>query len=167
MSAAPNVNYFVAWWSAVYSRLAYLNPQDFLGRYTEIFGDTKGLPNNGVGKSADDGSGGALPATSVLDMMNKQAVSTRIVGLLDDKTILGLTNAVPNQKRWGLNVITVDGLNANPRTPTTLALDCITNYGPDGQALDAYGEASQVASWAEKVNIILGERRKMKDRKET
>lgn len=159
--SAPNVNYFVAWWSAVYSRLAYLNPQDFLGRYTEIFGDTKGLPNNGVGKSADDGSGGALPATSVLDMMNKQAVSTRIVGLLDDKTMLGLTNAAPNQKRWGLNVIEVDGLNANPRTPTTLALDCITNYGPDGQALDAYGEASQVASWAEKVNIILGERRKM------
>jgi hypothetical protein len=154
-----NANYFIAWWSAVYSRLAYLNPQEFLGRYTEIFGDTKGTVN--LGTTVNDGSGGALPTTSVLDMMNKQAVSTRIMGLLDDKTMLGLTNAAPNQKRWGLNVIEVDGINASPKTPTTLTLDCITNYGPDGQALDAYGEASQVASWAEKVNIILGERRKM------
>ena len=156
-----NANYFIAWWSAVYSRLAYLNPQEFLGRYTEIFGDTKGIPHDGVGTTVNDGSGGALPTTSVLDMMNKQAVSTKIMGLLDDKTMLGLTNAKPNDKRWGLNVIAVDGINASPRTQTTLTLDCITNYGPDGQPLDAYGEASQVASWAEKVNILLGERRKM------
>lgn len=155
-----NVNYFIAWWSAVYSRLAYLNPQDFLGRYTEIFGDTKGTVN--LGTTVNDGSGGALPATSVLDMMNKQALRG-IQGLLDDRIMLNLnvTNAKQNDKRWGLNVIVVDGINASPRTPTTLTLDCITNYGPNGQPSDAYGEASQVASWAEKVNIILGERRKM------
>ena len=155
-----NANYFIAWWSAVYSRLAYLNPQEFLGRYTEIFGDTKGTVN--LGTTVNDGSGGALPTTSVLDMMNKQALRG-IQGLLDDRIMLNLnvTNAKQNDKRWGLNVIVVDGINASPRTPTTLTLDCITNYGPNGQPSDAYGEARQVASWAEKVNIILGERRKM------
>jgi len=164
-----NVNYFIAWWSAVYSRLAYLNPQEFLGRYTEIFGEKVGNKNNGVGVSSDDGSGGALPTTSVLYMMSQavqQPVPTSpspfrgIPGLLDDKVLLTLQNAKPDDKRWGLNVITVDALNASAG-PTTLTLDCITNYGPNGQPSDAYGEASQVASWAEKVNIILGERRKM------
>ena len=158
-----STNYFIAWWSAVYSRLAYLNPQDFLGRYTEIFGDKLSpTPSiNGVGKTADDGSGGALPTTSILALMNKQATSTNIMGLLDDKVMLALQNA--NEKRWGLNVVAVDALNASVK-PTTLTLDCITNYGPDGKPADTFGEASAVASWAGKVNIILGERRKMDEK---
>ena len=158
-----NVNYFIAWWSAVYARLSYLNPQAFLGRYTEIFGDTKGTVN--LGTTVNDGSNGALPTTSVLDMMNKQAL-LGIPGLLDDRTMLNLnvTNAKPNDKRWGLNVIAVDGLNASVK-PTSITLDCITNYGPNGTPVDAYGEASQVASWAEKVNIILGERRRIAEDK--
>ena len=157
-----STNYFIAWWSAVYSRLAYLNPQDFLGRYTEIFGEKVGKINNGMGATSDDLSGGALPTTSVLDMMQKQAIGKGIPGLLDDKVMLALQNA--NEKRWGLNVVAVDALNASVK-PTTLTLDCITNYGPDGKPADTFGEASAVASWAEKVNIILGERRKIKEDK--
>jgi hypothetical protein len=157
-----STNYFIAWWSAVYSRLAYLNPQEFLGRYTEIFGDTVGKINNGVGVTSDDFSGGALPTTSVLDKMQKQAIGSGIPGLLDDKVMLALQNA--NEKRWGVNVVAVDALNASVK-PTTLTLDCITNYGPDGKPADTFGEASAVASWAEKVNIILGERRKIKEDK--
>jgi hypothetical protein len=160
-----STNYFIAWWSAVYSRLAYLNPQDFLGRYTEIFGEKVGNINNGVAVGSDDGSGGALPTTSVLSMMSAQVAPTSpfrgIPGLLDDKVMLALQNA--NEKRWGLNVVAVDALNASVK-PTTLTLDCITNYGPDGQAVDVFGEASAVASWAAKVNIILGERRKMDEK---
>jgi hypothetical protein len=157
-----SANYFIVWWSAVHSRLAYLNPQQFLGRYTEIFGDKLSLTPSidGVGKTADDGSGGALPTTSILALMNKQATSTDIMGLLDDKTMLGLTNATPNDKRWGLNVIQVDGINTATPAQPTLTLDCITNY-ENGVATDRFGEVSQVASWAAKVNIILGERRKM------
>jgi len=154
-----SANYFIAWWSAVYSRLSYLNPQEFLGRYTEIFGDTKGTPN--LGTVANE-SGGALPTTSVLSMMSAQAAAQGIPGLLDDKVMLSLQSAKPGDKRWGLNVVAVDALNASVK-PTTLTLDCITNYGPDGKAADTFGEASAVASWAEKVNIILGERRKMKE----
>jgi len=75
---------------------------------------------------------------------------------------LDLLGTKVNDKRWGLNVITVDALNASVGS-TTLTLDCITNYGPDGKTADTFGEASAVASWAEKVNIILGERRKMKE----
>ena len=158
-----STNYFIAWWSAVYSRLAYLNPQDFLGRYTEIFGENVGNinNNNGVGATSDDVSGGALPTTNILDKMQKQVIVSGIPGLLDDKVMLALQNA--NEKRWGLNVVAVDALNASVK-PTTLTLDCITNYGPDGQAVDVFGEASAVASWAEKVNIILGERRKMDEK---
>ena len=157
-----STNYFIAWWSAVYSRLSYLNPQDFLGRYTEIFGDKVGNINNGVAVSSNDESGGALPTTSVLSMMQKQATGSGIQGLLDDKVMLALQTA--NEKRWGVNVVAVDALNASVK-PTTLTLDCITNYDPDGQEIDVFGEASAVASWAEKVNIILGERRKMKEDK--
>ena len=156
-----STNYFIAWWSAVYSRLAYLNPQQFLGRYTEIFGDKVGNITNGVAVGSNDGSGGALPTTSVLSMMQSTG-SRGIPGLLDDKVMLALQTA--NEKRWGLNVVAVDALNASAG-PTTLSLDCITNYGPDGQAVDVFGEASAVASWAAKVNIILGERRKMKEDK--
>ena len=160
-----SANYFIVWWSAVHSRLAYLNPQQFLGRYTEIFGDKLSLTPSidGVGKTADDGSGGALPTTSILALMNKQATSTDIMGLLDDKTMLGLTNATPNDKRWGLNVIQVDGINTATPAQPTLTLDCITNY-ENGVATDRFGEVSQVASWAAKVNIILGERRKMDEK---
>jgi len=163
-----SVNYFIAWWSAVHSRLSYLNPQQFLGRYTEIFGDSVGNVNNGMAVGSNDGSGGALPTTSVLSMMQKQATGTSgIQGLLDDKAWLPLQNAKPGDKRWGLNVITVDALNVLNASPgsTTLTLDCITNYGPDGKPADTFGEASAVASWAEKVNIILGERRKMTEDK--
>jgi hypothetical protein len=162
-----STNYFIAWWSAVYSRLAYLNPQQFLGRYTEIFGDKVGNITNGVAVGSDDNSGGALPTTSVLSMMQNQATGIGIQGLLDDTVMLKLnlpgTNA--GNKRWGLNVITVDALNASVK-PTTLTLDCITNY-VGNQPVDAFGEASAVASWAEKVNIILGERRKMKEDENT
>jgi hypothetical protein len=159
-----SVNYFIAWWSAVHSRLAYLNPQQFLGRYTQIFGDKVGNVNNGVAVGSDDGSGGELPTTSVLSMLQKQATgSSGIEGLLDDKAWLPLQNAKQGDKRWGLNVITVDALNAKEGGPTTLTLDCITNYGQDGKPMDAFGEASAVASWAQKVNMILGERRKMKE----
>ena len=161
-----SVNYFIAWWSAVYSRLSYLNPQQFLGRYTEIFGHEIGNINNGVAVGSDDNSGGALPTTSVLSMMQNQVTKNGIKGLLDDKVLLrlDLLGTSAGNKRWGLNVITVDALNASVG-PTTLTLDCITNYGPDGKPVDAFGEASAVASWAEKVNIILGERRKMKEDK--
>ena len=158
-----SVNYFIAWWSAVHSRLSYLNPQQFLGRYTEIFGDEIGNINNGVAVGSDDNSGGALPTTSVLSMMQNQVTKNGIKGLLDDKVLLklDLVGTIAGNKRWGLNVITVDALNASGVEPTTLTLDCITNYGPDGKPMDAFGKASDVASWAEKVNIILGERRKM------
>ena len=157
-----STNYFIAWWSAVYSRLSYLNPQQFLGRYTEIFGDKVGKITNGVGATSNDDSGGELPTTSVLDMMQKQATGrSGIQGLLDDKVMLALQTAKAGDKRWGLNVVPVDALNASVK-PTTLTLDCITNYGPDGP-VDAFGEASAVASWAEKVNIMLGERRIMKE----
>jgi hypothetical protein len=159
-----SVNYFIAWWSAVHSRLSYLNPQQFLGRYTEIFGDEIGNINNGVAVGSDDNSGGALPTTSVLSMMQNQVTKNGIKGLLDDKVLLklDLPGTSAGNKRWGLNVITVDALNASVG-PTTLTLDCITNYDPDGKPVDAFGEASAVASWAEKVNIILGERRKSKE----
>ena len=162
--STDSVNYFIAWWSAVYSRLSYLNPQQFLGRYTEIFGDEEGNINNGVAVGSNDNSGGALPTTSVLSMMQNQATKNGIQGLLDDKVLLklDLLGTKVNDKRWGLNVIMVDALNASVG-PTTLTLDCITNYGPDGKPADTFGEASDVASWAEKVNIILGERRKMKE----
>jgi Lipase (class 3) len=165
MTEIHSANYFIVWWSAVYSRLSYLNPQQFLGRYTEIFGDKLSLTPSidGVGKTADDGSGGALPTTSILALMNKQATSTNIMGLLDDKTMLGLTNSTPNDKRWGLNVIQVDGINTATPAQPTLTLDCITNY-ENGVATDRFGEVSQVASWAAKVNIILGERRKMDEK---
>ena len=166
-SAAPslNANYFTAWWSAVYARLAYLNPQQFLGRYTEIFGDTKGTVN--LGTTVNDGSNGALPTTSVLDMMNKQATTQGIAGLLDDETMLQLVgNFKPGDKRWGLNVVEVVGINATPPKASMLSLDCITNYdATTGQATDAYGNSDQVASWAEKVNIVLGERRRIAEDK--
>ena len=177
-----STNYFIAWWSAVYSRLAYLNPQDFLGRYTEIFGDTVGSITNGVAVGSNDGSGGALPTTSVLSMMSQAVQQPQspspfrgIPGLLDDKVMLklDLPGTKPGDKRWGLNVVAVDALNAstiglnakNEIIKPTLTLDCITNYGQDGKPADTFGEASAVASWAEKVNIILGERRKMTEDK--
>ena len=161
-----SANYFIAWWSAVYSRLSYLNPQQFLGRYTEIFGDKVGNITNGVAVGSDDGSGGALPTTSVLSMMQTQATGSRgIKGLLDDKVMLklDLLGTKAGDKRWGLNVVAVDALNASSK-PTTLTLDCITNY-VGNEAKDVFGQASAVTSWAAKVNMILGERRKMKEDK--
>ena len=152
--ASLNANYFMAWWSAVYARLAYLNPQQFLGRYTEIYGD------------GTTGSG-ELPTAEVLGMINKQATTKGIAGLLDDETMLELVNNFkPGQKRWGLNVVEVAGINANPPKASMLTLDCITNYdATTGQATDAYGNFDQVASWAEKVNIALGERRRIAEDK--
>ena len=156
LASTYNVNYFIAWWATVYARLAYLNPQQFLARYTQIFGETKGTVNDGT--TANDQSGGALPTTSILYKMQTQATTKGLMGLLDDKTMLGLSN--PGEKRWGLNVIPVDGINTStPQTPT-LTLDCVTNYNAQG-ALDAFGMATdpKVNSWSERVNIILGERR--------
>jgi hypothetical protein len=162
-----DVDYFIAWWATVYARLAYMNPQQFLGMYTQIFGDKIGTPNNGVGTSANDASGGVLPTASILSRLNAQAISTDagkgIMGLMDDATMLGLTatGAKLHDKRWGLNVIAVDGINtATPAVPT-LALDCVTNYDPvSGAPSDAFGPAldPKITSWSEKVNVILGER---------
>lgn len=156
LASTYDVNYFIAWWATVYARLAYLNPQQFLARYTQIFGATMGTVNDGT--TANDMSGGALPTTSILSKMQAQATTKGLMGLLDDKTMLGLSN--PGEKRWGLNVIPVDGINTStPQTPT-LTLDCVTNYNAQG-ALDAFGPATDpnVNSWSERVNIILGERR--------
>jgi threonine synthase len=159
----PNhdVNYFIAWWATVYARLAYLNPQQFLGRYTQIFGSATGTVNDGTNASANDGSGGALPTTSILTKMQNQSSTNGIMGLLDDKTMLGLSTANVGEKRWGLNVIPVDGINTStPQTPT-LTLDCVTNYNAQGAPSDVFGPATDpnIQSWSERVNIILGERR--------
>jgi hypothetical protein len=160
-SANNDVNYFIAWWATAYARLAYLNPQQFLARYTQIFGANMGTVNDGT--NANDGSGGALPTTSILSKMQAQATTNGLMGLLDDKTMLGLSNARVGEKRWGLNVIPVDGINtSNPQVPT-LTLDCVTNYNAQGasDASDAFGPATDpnIQSWSERVNIILGERR--------
>jgi hypothetical protein len=157
----PNhdVNYFIAWWATAYARLAYLNPQQFLGRYTQIFGAAMGKANDGT--NANDNSGGALPTTSILSKMQAQATTNGLMGLLDDKTMLGLSTANVGEKRWGLNVIPVDGINTStPQTPT-LTLDCVTNYNAQGDQSDVFGPATDpnIQSWSERVNIILGERR--------
>jgi hypothetical protein len=117
--------------------------------------------NDGTNASANDGSGGALPTTSILSKMQAQATTKGLMGLLDDKTMLGLSTANVGEKRWGLNVIPVDGINTStPQTPT-LTLDCVTNYNAQGTPSDAFGPATDpnIQSWSERVNIILGERR--------
>jgi hypothetical protein len=160
LASTYDVNYFIAWWATVLSRMAYLNPQQFLARYTQIFGETMGTVNDGINANdANDQSGGALPTTSILYKMQTQATTKGLMGLLDDKTMLGLSN--PGEKRWGLNVIPVDGINTStPQTPT-LTLDCVTNYNAQGALSDAFGPATDpnIQSWSERVNIILGERR--------
>ena len=121
-----------------------------------------GNVNDGINANdANDGSGGALPTTSILFKMQNQASTNGIMGLLDDKTMLGLSTATVGEKRWGLNVIPVDGINtSNPQMPT-VTLDCVTNYDAQGTPLDAFGPTtdSNIKSWSERVNIILGERR--------
>lgn len=121
-----------------------------------------GSVNDGINANdANDQSGGALPTTSILSKMQNQALTNGIMGLLDDKTMLGLSTAKAGEKRWGLNVIPVDGINtSNPQMPT-LTLDCVTNYDAKGTPSDAFGPAtdSNIHSWSERVNIILGERR--------